>query len=139
MELKRADGVPPDPSSYISDPRITRSGFTIRCSKLNSGKNVSRLLILRSVHVELEDKKTGRRGQFYWRFPPQVDIKSSHFFVCEHMQVGKKGYLRVRPEQTFRRHSVYSLVNDPYDVMKSGPTRKKIDISAFFFILFSPT
>ncbi len=34
--------------------------------------------------------------------------------------------------QSVRQHSVYSLVNDPSDVMKSGPTRKKKDFLLFF-------
>ncbi len=32
-----------------------------------------------------------------------------------------------------RRHSVYSLDNDPSDVMKSGPTRKKWLLRIFFY------
>ena len=54
--ISRSDGVPPDPYSYVTDARIARSGFTIRClqsagNNSNENKWLKFLIFFGSVNV----------------------------------------------------------------------------------------
>ena len=70
----------------------------------------------------------------------RAHIRQDHFAILdpEHQtQIGKNLYDNINyiSSSSVRPHSLYSTVDESSDELETGPTRKKNDNSAFFFIL----
>ena len=70
LNLQRSEGVPPDPYSYMTDPRISRSGFCIRCVQQRAGEDPRRMVYSHCTGMGPVQGPNGKYG---------VMLKCSHW------------------------------------------------------------